>query len=280
MSWRPAKSKVKKETAPPPLTQQTPAKTGGQGKQQGAASSSTSTSTSMVDPALVRAQGAAPAAKQAQAVQQQAGNTSAAGMLPTGELPVATAAPSSASSSIATSAPSSVMPPAPRSWAAVAGVKPQTAPQPASAPKPAAPPAVAPGPTLDGIRDAFLTAAQPLVSEIKALDPKAVVGFRGSLARGRKGPHKNNAPFDPNDFDVDAYIVSDVLAKSFPPKTSFRDGRDIPKIAKIQRRLSNSLSQSPAFAGWRDKFINFRIFTDDEMIDLQDKGDVQWTIEA
>lgn len=52
---------------------------------------------------------------------------------------------------------------------------------------------------------------EPHLQAIRALDPDAVVGFKGSLARGFKGPHKKSVPFDSSDFDVDAFIVSDTL---------------------------------------------------------------------
>ncbi|PPA90033.1 hypothetical protein C4A76_00780 [Brevibacillus laterosporus] len=59
----------------------------------------------------------------------------------------------------------------------------------------------------------------PVVKKIKEIDPNAKVGYRGSLATGQKDPHKGNAPFDPTDFEIDAFIVSDKLASRFPSKT-------------------------------------------------------------
>ena len=47
--------------------------------------------------------------------------------------------------------------------------------------------------------------------KIRKIDPDAQIGFRGSVATGHKGPHKGNAPFDPNDFDIDVFIKSDKL---------------------------------------------------------------------
>jgi hypothetical protein len=46
--------------------------------------------------------------------------------------------------------------------------------------------------------------------------PDSRAGYRGSLARGKKGAHKGGGPFDPNDFDVDAFIVDDKLAATVP----------------------------------------------------------------
>ncbi|MBM7111694.1 hypothetical protein [Brevibacillus laterosporus] len=47
------------------------------------------------------------------------------------------------------------------------------------------------------------------------------------LWQQQKSPHKGNAPFDPTDFDIDAFIVSDKLASRFPTKTKWRSGADI-----------------------------------------------------
>ncbi|MFU1794158.1 hypothetical protein ACM1RC_09840 [Paenibacillus azoreducens] len=52
------------------------------------------------------------------------------------------------------------------------------------------------------------------------------------MATGQKGPHKGNAPFDPTDFDIDAFIVSDKLASRFPSNTKWRSGADIEEIKK------------------------------------------------
>ena len=65
------------------------------------------------------------------------------------------------------------------------------------------------------------------LSTVHRLDPDAQIGIRGSLATGRKGPHKGNAPFDPNNFDVDAFIVFDKLAGQFSNKEWFRDGAKV-----------------------------------------------------
>jgi RHS repeat-associated protein len=50
-------------------------------------------------------------------------------------------------------------------------------------------------------------------AELKAIDPDALIGIRGSLARGYKGPHKGNDPFNEGEFDVDAFIISDKIDK-------------------------------------------------------------------
>ena len=56
--------------------------------------------------------------------------------------------------------------------------------------------------TLD--RDGF-------IDTVKLLDSDAIIGLRGSTGTGFKGPHKGNAPWDPDRFDLDIFIISDKL---------------------------------------------------------------------
>jgi hypothetical protein len=61
-----------------------------------------------------------------------------------------------------------------------------------------------------------LAAMQQFVPRITALDSAAQVRIRGSLAKGIKGPQKidkdgGRLRFDPEDFDIDAYVVSNKL---------------------------------------------------------------------
>jgi filamentous hemagglutinin len=128
---------------------------------------------------------------------------------------------------------------------------------------------------------------QPHLDNILNLDPQAQIGIRGSLVRGTKGPHKGNAPFDPDDFDVDAFIVSDELAARFTRRQSrFRDGRNIPEINEVQSSIESSLRSNDLFSGLRkttttqtgnvmpDNFT-FRIFTQKEIQKFQQKQDSQ-----
>lgn len=115
---------------------------------------------------------------------------------------------------------------------------------------------------------------QPQMKAIHQLDENALVGFRGSLARGFKGPHKGNIPFDPSDFDVDAFIVSDKLASRFG-KQHFRSGSRIDEISKAQKQIENELRQRPEFSGLRNERFTFRIFTQKEIEKLQAKADSQ-----
>jgi hypothetical protein len=117
---------------------------------------------------------------------------------------------------------------------------------------------------------------QPHTKDIKLLDPDAQVGYRGSLARGFKGEHKGYVPFDPNNFDVDAFIVSDILAARFPKGTPFRAGTTITEVARIQRLIDSSLRQSPTLSGLRKDPFTFRVYTHAEISDLMRfKGDRQ-----
>ena len=106
----------------------------------------------------------------------------------------------------------------------------------------------------------------PALQKIKELDPNAVVGYRGSLATGQKGEHKGYAPFDPTNFDIDAFIVSDKLAETFPKKVYWRSAR---KVSDDINQLSDNLESDfrNIFPGYRyepDKPFTFRIYTEKE----------------
>jgi hypothetical protein len=122
---------------------------------------------------------------------------------------------------------------------------------------------------LDGV-------VQPHLKAVGDLDANALVGFRGSLARGFKGEHKGGAPFNPQDFDVDAFIVSDKLAAEFGSKVRFRSGAEIPQVKAMQSSIDSALRQNPAFSGLREEPFTFRIFTQKEIQRLQAKSDAQY----
>jgi hypothetical protein len=93
----------------------------------------------------------------------------------------------------------------------------------------------------------------------------AQIGIRGSMIRGLKGPQKGFEPFDPNKFDVDAFIISDKLAAAKNTKNvrGFRFSID-KEITTIQKDIQRSLkAQFPGLKGGKDKF-SFRIFTQQE----------------
>ena len=101
---------------------------------------------------------------------------------------------------------------------------------------------------------------------IRNIDPEAKVGFRGSLASGTKGPHKENNPFDPNDFDVDALIVSDKLAGMIKKdRKGFRSGSRHGQLDEIQATIERSLRSNPIFSGMRAGRFKFRIYSIDEI---------------
>ena len=101
------------------------------------------------------------------------------------------------------------------------------------------------------------------LDEIRRIAPDAQVGYRGSLARGTKGSHKGGGPFDSGDFDVDAFIVSDELAKQFPKGTWFRSGDAVSQLADIQKVIKTRLGKQ--FPGMRNEF-SFRIYTNAEYL--------------
>lgn len=129
--------------------------------------------------------------------------------------------------------------------------------------------------TREGIVGGLGEVVEPHLGTISKLDADALVGFRGSLARGFKGEHKGGAPFDPGNFDVDAFIVSDKLAGQFGSRVRFRSGAEIDGIAGVQSSIDASLRQSPVFGGLRQDPFTFRIYTQQEIMRLQAKPDAQ-----
>ena len=116
---------------------------------------------------------------------------------------------------------------------------------------------------ISGVRSGVGTTLRGQLDEIRRIAPDAQIGYRGSLARGTKGAHKGNAPFDAGDFDVDAFIVSDTLAGQFQKSAWFRSGDAVSGLSDVQKALKASLSKQ--FPGMRDEFT-FRIFTEAEFL--------------
>ncbi|WP_133125683.1 hypothetical protein [Xanthomonas prunicola] len=129
--------------------------------------------------------------------------------------------------------------------------------------------------TREGIVGSLGEIVDSHLQTISKLDADALVGFRGSLARGFKGEHKGGKPFNPGDFDVDAFIVSDKLASQFGSRVRFRSGAEIDGVAGVQNSIDNSLRQNPAFKGLREEPFTFRIYTQQEIMRLQAKPDAQ-----
>ena len=100
--------------------------------------------------------------------------------------------------------------------------------------------------------------------QIKNLYSDASVGYRGSMATGQKfGPPPS--PFDPDDFDVDAFIVSDDFAAQFNTN-GFRDARvQSAEIAQIADDLEASfISNFPGYRTEPGKPFTFRVWTEAE----------------
>lgn len=110
------------------------------------------------------------------------------------------------------------------------------------------------------------------VQRIKQLDPNAVVGFRGSLARGYKGPHRGNDPFEPSNFDVDGFVVSDKLAAQIPiiRGARFATRRTSPGLATEQQLIDQELWSK--LSGLKARPFSFRVFTYDEYLTKANDG--------
>ena len=116
--------------------------------------------------------------------------------------------------------------------------------------------------TREGIVQNLGAVIQPHLKTIGELDSNALVGFRGSLARGSS---KDGAPFDVNNFDVDAFIVSDKLAAPYPKTAPFRNGGRLGTLSEAQSSIDQSLRQFPEFSGLRNDPFTFRIYTQREI---------------
>ncbi|MGL4461959.1 MAG: hypothetical protein ACRC1K_07375, partial [Planctomycetia bacterium] len=113
-----------------------------------------------------------------------------------------------------------------------------------------------------GVRGEIIAKASEALAPLKAAFPDAKVGFRGSLARGTKGAHKGNAPFDPSNYDVDAFIVSDSMAAKIPKVSKgFRNLGRLPEHRKLIESISNKLR---TIAGHRDEAVKIRVFSHEE----------------
>ncbi len=115
---------------------------------------------------------------------------------------------------------------------------------------------------LSGAREQILSQADEALAPLAKQFPDAQVGIRGSLARGTKGPHKANAPFDPGNFDVDAFIVSDDLAGLVSKdKQGFRNLARLPQFRGLVRDIGKQLQSIP---GIRPDTFKVRVFSTKE----------------
>lgn len=120
--------------------------------------------------------------------------------------------------------------------------------------------------TLDNVRVGVKEILQENLAQIKEIVPDAKVGYRGSLSRGFKGKEKGNAPFNPKEFDVDAFIVSDNLASLIQPVRGARWGNKFAPLRSIHKSIHQKLKS--LFPGLRDSkkdAFQFRIFTKKQM---------------
>jgi hypothetical protein len=102
---------------------------------------------------------------------------------------------------------------------------------------------------------------KPQINSLKSLYPDAKMGYRGSLATGKK--YSTGGPFDPSDWDVDAFIVSDELASKIGG-TGFRNGRDISAIEKIADDLELHYTNISGYRTEIGKPFTFRVWTQAE----------------
>ena len=103
----------------------------------------------------------------------------------------------------------------------------------------------------------------PKSSQLKSLYPDAKFGYRGSLATGSKYNNGNPIPFDPSDWDVDAFIVSDDLVAQIGG-SGFRNGRDIEGIENIADELELSFKNISGYRTELNKPFTFRVWTEAE----------------
>ncbi len=95
------------------------------------------------------------------------------------------------------------------------------------------------------------------------------IGVRGSVARGMGLARDANGNvtgfkrFNPDEFDIDAFVVSDKLASKVRKFGEFRSGRSNTELQKISDEIHEELkSMFPGLKG--DKKFNFRVFTEKE----------------
>lgn len=119
------------------------------------------------------------------------------------------------------------------------------------------------GGTRAGIRHGSKTVLRGEAVVMRAIEPETRIGSRSFVARLGKGKHKSGLPLDSSNFDVDAFIVSDKLAKQIPKGTWFRSGRNISERSDVQSNLLKRLKE--LMPGMRNVF-EFRIYTEAEYL--------------
>lgn len=119
------------------------------------------------------------------------------------------------------------------------------------------------GGTLAGIRHGGKTVLRCEAVVMRAIEPETRIGSRSFVARLAKGKHKSGLLLDSSNFDVDAFIVSDKLAKQIPKGTWFRSGSNISERSEVQSNLLKRLQE--LMPGMRNIF-EFRIYIEAEYL--------------
>ena len=93
--------------------------------------------------------------------------------------------------------------------------------------------------------------------------PGALVGIRGSLARGARFDNATQAlaPFNKASWDVDAFVVSDQLAAESQLINGFRSSS---MLRSLEDQVGNSLAELPGYR--TDQGFTFRVFTTQEWV--------------
>ena len=123
------------------------------------------------------------------------------------------------------------------------------------------------------IVDSLSGTLQQHLGAIRKIVPDARVGFRGSLASGVKRAKDGNPerPFDPTDFDIDLFVVSDKLRRGRGFQVGPKPLRDLAR--QIDREL-RALPEFDGLRGGKDK-LQFRIWGSEELHRKATKGDSQ-----
>jgi hypothetical protein len=95
---------------------------------------------------------------------------------------------------------------------------------------------------------------------VTSMDQKAILGYRGSLATGQK---HSGGLFDPGDFDVDAFIISDKLAAQLG-NPRFRNARNFKSMKNLSNTIEDIFKNLPGYRVDPTKPFTFRVFTEQE----------------